>query len=291
MSFRKWVNLQEASSESGYQEEQCKPGGCRLWRCLQMKPPEDLQEAEGIPWISVAAKAQSHLHIPLPTPGCVQHSTVPSHSLVSQFSLGKSNPREGKNQRVFIFLSLFWTWGRTIRNALSKTPSKFLHIPNLCIKFNQNPLYAPHQSAHTKQSLFLIFMNLQKGDLCKEHFWWFRQWLCLTAQRIVWCLWKAPSHIHSSAHCGWISRADCPHLGVFEKILRKTQNKGKNINIISQTSIFTGRRYTLWIKNGLPEASVQGTQVSQRYVLQGMVASSIHAFHKFILRIYTQEKW
>lgn len=213
-------------TESGYHEEQCKPGGCRLWRCLQMNSPEDLQAAEGIPWISGAAKAQSHLHTPLPAPGCVQHSTAPSHSLVSQFSLGKSNPTEGKNQRVFIFLSLFWTWGGTIRNALSKTTIKFLHIPNLCIKFNQKPLYALHQSK-AKQSHFFVFMNLQKWDLCKEHFWWFRQWLCLTAQRIVWCPWKAPSHIHSSVSCEWISRADLPRLEYLRKYPGKHEIKVK----------------------------------------------------------------
>lgn len=262
-------------------------------QAVEMPPDEAPWRSAGSwgnPWISVAAKAQSHLHIPLPTPGCVQHSTVPSHSLVSQFSLGKSNPREGKIKE-FLFFYPFFELEEELSGMPWAKPLASSCIFLTCIKFNQNPLYAPHQSAHIKQSLFLIFMNLQKGDLCKEHFWWFRQWLCLTAQRIGWCLWKAPSHIHSSAHCGWIRRADCPHLGVFEKILRKTQNKGKNINITSQTSIFTGRRYTLWIKNGLPEASVQGTQVSQRYVLQGMVASSIHAFQKFILRIYTQEKW
>lgn len=277
-------------TESGYHEEQHKPGGCRLWRCLQMNPPEDLQAAEGIPWISGAAKAQSHLHTPLPAPGCVQHSTAPSHSLVSQFSLGKSNPREGKI-RVFIFLSLFWTWGGTIRNALSKTTIKFLHIPNLCIKFNQKPLYALRQSTHTKQSHFFAFMNLQKRDLCKEHFRWFGQWLCLAAQRIVWCLWKAPSHIHSPVSCEWISRADLPRLEYLRKYPGKHEIKVKTSTLSARPPFLLEGDTHFELRMVFLKPQRQGTWAFQRYVLQGMVGSSIPTFHEFILRIYTQEKW
>lgn len=135
-------------TESGYHEKQCKPGGCRLWRCLQMNPPEDLQAAEGIPWISGAAKAQSHLHTPLPAPGCVQHSTAPSHSLVSQFSLGKSNPREGKIKEFLFFYPFFeleeelsgMPWAKPLSSSCIFLTYALNSIRNPCMLYtNQKP--------------------------------------------------------------------------------------------------------------------------------------------------------
>lgn len=43
----------------------------------------------------------------------------------------------------------------------------------------------------------------------------------------MWCLWKAPSHIHSSISCEWISRADFPRLEYSRKYPGKHEIKVK----------------------------------------------------------------
>lgn len=149
-------------------------GDASRWSPLRMC--RQLKESHRFLWL--------HRHsltciLPLPALSCVQHSTAPSHSLVSQSSLGKSNPREGKIYEFFFFHLFF-----ELEKELSGMPwAKPLASSCIFLTSALNSIRKPHMlytNQHTTKKAFLfvclfVFMNLQIRDPCKEHFWWSRQ--------------------------------------------------------------------------------------------------------------------
>lgn len=132
---RGWVFIKLIIGHSN--NGKCKSRESRLQGSLQMNSLRfhiDLRQSNGFLWVQRPRPTSSFL-----LPAASSHllpSTAPADSLGSCCSLINFTKKGSQKKKDLRILLLFWTFQALIRNALSKTTSKFPHRATLHTKLN-----------------------------------------------------------------------------------------------------------------------------------------------------------